>query len=176
MRVRGTCLDALSPRSFNRSVQRDNPDLNVTFAAEAAIFRAERSNVPSVPRTPHVFASAFFVLLSRFFWQRFGWRSLSSWQPSVGRTSRFCRGWLRHRVLRLSALTGSVLPSHRRRAETRVTHLLPGAVSVRITQLSLSSRRMKGRTKFYFQAWRRRRRATGRRPSEARGRGRGREL
>ena len=61
MRLRGTCLHALSPRRFNRSVQRDNPYLNLTFAAEASISRAERSNAARALRAA---LSSLLVLFS----------------------------------------------------------------------------------------------------------------
>ena len=129
-------------------------------------------------RTPHVFASTLFVPLSRFF-KRFRWRAKvvgsRAWSggPSMG------RGW-QSRPPSAAGPDGPAAEPVSCQASTISCHISwrssSRAVTWEFTQLRSSAPRRKDRTEFLFRVSRKRRRATGRRPSEARARGCDREL
>jgi len=130
-------------------------------------------------RTPHLFARAFFVNLSRFFAAIF---ERKNWQPRVWveRSSPAKAGFAPPAFGRRSALTGPCHPASGCCQSLdgelqKLAQFVAGAMTLRYA-VRFSLPRLKGRTKFHFRAWRRRRRATGRRPSEGRERGRDLEL
>src|SRR5215475_1934438 len=158
-----------SPKSAPSTGSSDRPSLH----------RRERSS-PVKNRTPHLFANAFFVHLPRFFPISLDCNVMSL----VDARSRVwavrprpCKGWLSPPPSAAVGLDRACRPAFAAAnhfdggPRQRLAQLI--TVTLRITQLLSLPPRMKGRTEFLFPAWCRPRRATGRRPNEGRGRGRG---